>query len=239
MIDLHCHILPGVDDGPTSLAESLWMARSMVADGITHVTATPHCHRTCRLLRADILPHVERLSQALAAQRIALTILPGAEIQAYDTRQYREDYEAGVYCHLGDRPAFTLLEFPWRRESYPADAAELVAWLRARGTTPIVAHPERHPYYTDNPGWLQALVEAGAWLQVTVDSLLGNHGSAARVAAEGALRAYPDCVLSTDSHNTGRCSGMSPGFAWVREHLGAGREAELRERANRVLAAVT
>jgi protein-tyrosine phosphatase len=239
MIDLHCHILPGVDDGPDTLDESLAMARFKAADGITHVVATPHCHRTCRLLRADILPHVAWLNAALAAEKVPLAVLPGAEIQAYDTRQYRQDYEAGLYCHLGDRPAFTLLEFPWRREMYPADAADLVGWLRERGTTPIVAHPERHAHFTDNPNWLRALVEAGAWLQVTADSLLGNHGPAARAAVEVVLRAYPGCVLSTDAHNLRRCSGLSAGYAWVREHLGADREADLRERGNRVLAAVT
>ena len=66
MLDLHCHILPGVDDGPRTLAEALAVARRCVADGITHITATPHCHRHLRLLRADILPHVARFNEDLA-----------------------------------------------------------------------------------------------------------------------------------------------------------------------------
>ena len=65
MLDLHCHILPGVDDGAASLDEALAMARFCVADGITHVAVTPHCHRHCRLLRADVLPHVQRLGRPL------------------------------------------------------------------------------------------------------------------------------------------------------------------------------
>ena len=66
MLDLHCHILPEVDDGAASLDEALAMARFCVRDGITHVVATPHCHRLTRLLRADILPHVARLNEELA-----------------------------------------------------------------------------------------------------------------------------------------------------------------------------
>src|SRR4051794_1353627 len=113
MIDLHCHILPGVDDGPTSLEEALGMARFCVEDGITHIAATPHCHRHIHLLRADILPHVARFNAELARAGIPLTVLPGSEIQVTNTADYRREFEAGLYCHLGDGRAFTLFELPW------------------------------------------------------------------------------------------------------------------------------
>src|SRR5687767_10736491 len=105
MLDIHCHILPGVDDGASSLDEALGMARCYVNDGTTHVVATPHCNSTCRLLRDEILPHVERFQEALVEAGIRLTILPGAEIQVNGSEEYRRDYESGVLCHLGDRPA--------------------------------------------------------------------------------------------------------------------------------------
>ena len=111
MLDLHCHILPGIDDGAASLDEALAMARFCVRDGITHVVATPHCHRHCRMLRADILPHVARLNEELTAARVPLAILTGSEVQVTDAAMYRREFEAGLYCHLGDAPAFTLLEF--------------------------------------------------------------------------------------------------------------------------------
>src|SRR4051794_17777884 len=75
MLDLHCHILPGVDDGAASLEEALAMARFCVRDGITHLVATPHCHRHLRLLRADILPHVARFNEELARAQVPLTVL--------------------------------------------------------------------------------------------------------------------------------------------------------------------
>ena len=102
MLDLHCHILPGVDDGAASLDEALAMSRFCVRDGITHVVATPHCHRLTRLLRSDILPHVARLNEELERAGVPLTILPGSEVQVTDTAAYRSDFEAGLYCHLGD-----------------------------------------------------------------------------------------------------------------------------------------
>jgi protein-tyrosine phosphatase len=235
MLDLHCHILPGVDDGAACLDEALAMARFCVRDGITHIVATPHCHRHCRLLRRDVLPHVARLNEELAKSESTLVILPGSEIQVTDTTAYRREFEAGLYCHLGDGHTFTLLEFNWKGELYPPDAPELVRWLRRQGMTPIVAHPERQRFFADDPGRLQAMAGAGAWLQITVDSLLGNHGRDPTVYGEELLRAHPDAVLATDAHNLRRCSGLSAGYSWVAERLGVGRAEELRARADQVL----
>ncbi len=236
MLDLHCHILPGVDDGPQTPDEALDLARFCVRDGITHVVATPHCHRHTRTLRAVVLPHVARFRAALAAADIPLAVLPGSEIQLVDTATYRRECEAGLYCHLGDGRDFTLMEFNWVARQYPADAAGLVGWLRERGTTPIVAHPERHDFFRNDPARLRALAEAGAWIQLTVDSLLGNHGTAAMAAGVEMLADYPDTVLASDAHNTTtRCSGLTAGYAWVRERFGPGREQLLRDRADHVL----
>jgi protein-tyrosine phosphatase len=238
MLDLHCHILPNLDDGAASLDEALALARFCVRDGITHVVATPHCHQHCRLLRRDILPHVARLNEELVEAGVPLVILPGSEIQVTDSAAYRRDFEAGLYCHLGDGRRFTLLEFNWKAERYPPDAPELIAWLGAQGMTAIVAHPERHHFFAEDPGRLRALVAAGAWLQITVDSLLGNHGREPRASGEELLRAYPEAVLATDAHNLRRCSGLSAGYNWVEDRLGVGRAEDLRARADHVLASL-
>lgn len=214
------------------------MARFCVQDGISHVVATPHHHRYTRPLRADILRHVARLNEELARAAVPLTILPGSEVQVTDTSEYRSDFEAGLYCHLGNGRAFTLLEFSWEDELYPPEAPGLIGWLRGRGMTPIVAHPERHDFFARDPARLRALVEAGAWLQVTVDSLLGNHGPTPRSSGELLLRTYPELTLATDAHNLRRCSGLSAGFAWVRDRLGVERSEDLQARADRVLSAL-
>ncbi len=140
MVDLHCHILPGVDDGAVNLEQALAMARICVEDGVTHVFATPHCHSFLRLLKTDIVPRVEHLNRELATAGIGLTVLPGSEIQVVDVSEYRRDYEAGVFCHLGGTKSFTLFELSWTRSAFAPDAADLVRWLRERGTQPILAH---------------------------------------------------------------------------------------------------
>jgi protein-tyrosine phosphatase len=236
MLDIHFHILPNVDDGPQTLEESLAMARFCAQDGITHIVATPHCHRHIHLLRADILPRVAALNLELRTAQIPVTILPGSEIQAFDTAAYRREYEAGVFCHLGDKRDFTLLEFSWDREQFPPDAAELVQWIRQQGTTPILAHPERHHYFRSEPHLLQQVIDAGVWVQITVDSLLGNHGPDAKNFAEVYLKSFPEAVLASDAHHLNRCSGLSAGYAWVAENLGAARSKDLRQRSDRMLA---
>jgi protein-tyrosine phosphatase len=235
MLDLHCHILPGVDDGPDKLEESLEVARLFVADGITHVTATPHCHRHTRSLRATVVPAVERLNAELVRVGIPLTVLPGAEIQVTDVAAYQRDYEAGVLCHLGDCPTFSLTEFPWMASLYPQGAAGLIAWMLERGTRAIIAHPERHEYFRSEPERLAALTNAGAWMQITVDSLLGVNGPAARTAGEEFLTSFPDAVLATDAHNPDRCSGLTPGYARVRAKFGPARADDLRQRSDHIL----
>jgi protein-tyrosine phosphatase len=234
MIDLHCHILPGVDDGPQSLDESLCMARFCADDGITTITATPHCHRHIHLLRDDILPRVAAFNQQLTQAGIPLKILPGSEIKATDSTEYRREFEQGVYCHLGDGKDFTLLEFSWSFDEFPDDSVELVQWIRNQQMIPIIAHPERHPYFADEPARLSALVDVGAWVQITVDSLLGNHGRDPQIYGERYLKEIHEAILASDAHNMKRCSGLSAGFAWVREHLGEQRADDLLSRANHV-----
>lgn len=186
-------------------------------------------------MRRDILPHVRRLNDRLREASLPLTVLPGAEIQLTDVEEYRRDYEAGAFCHLGGGRAFTLLEFPWQVELFPKGAAGHVRWLRERGTIPIVAHPERQGFFVDEPERLEELVEAGAWVQITVDSLQGRYGAWALEAGERFLRAFPDAVLATDTHHLGRCSRLSAGYEWARRHLGVAHAAALRDRAELIL----
>ena len=234
MIDLHCHILPGVDNGPTNLEESLKLARFCVADGITVITATPHCHRLLHLLRDQILPHVDALNQELKSAKIPLTVLPGSEIQVFDSALYRREFEEDVYCHLGDRKDFTLLEFNWAASMFPRDSVQLIEWIRDRGMTPIIAHPERHDFFQDQPELLLPLVDAGAWIQITVRSLLGSFGDEAKAFGEHFLKTHREAILATDWHDTKRCSGLSAGYDWVEKHLGPERALDLRQRADRV-----
>lgn len=234
MIDLHCHILPHVDDGAASLEESLGMARICVDDGINVITATPHCNQSYRYFRKDILPRVADLNDELRRAEIPLTILPGSEIQAVDTKAYRKKFESGEFCHLGGGNSFTLLEFHWSRELVPPDAAELVSWIRQQNMIPLLAHPERHPHFCHEAGLLQGLVDAGVWLQITVDSLIGKHGPEPLKYSHQFVKQYPDVILATDSHHLQRCSGISKGFDWIWQNVGPDRAADIQRRMDHI-----
>jgi len=238
MLDLHCHILPALDDGATNVQEALAMARFCVGDGITHIAATPHCNRSLHLLRVHILPQVQHFNEELKKAGIPLTVLPGSEIQLIDTDSYKKEFQAGLFCHLGDGQAFTLLEMNWNERFYQSDAPLLVKWLRAGGMIPIVAHPERHGFFQDYPDRLSALAREGAWLQITVDSLLGNHGPDPQSASEDLLDTFREIVLATDAHNIERCSGLTVGYDWVRTRFGKPRTDEMRARSDDVLKAL-
>ena len=235
MIDLHCHILPATDDGPGELEESLELVRLAQDDGITDIVATPHHHRHLRLLRADILPRVASLNFELGRAGLWVRIWPGSEIQLFDAAAYRANYEAQWLCHLGDWPDFSLLEWPWDASQHVANEVEHVRWLLERETQPIVAHPERHAFFRDDLARLDALVEAGAWLQITAGSLLGDHGADPQTAGALMLRRYQPVVLATDSHRLTRRSGLSLAYEWVAHSEGRERADDVQARAESVL----
>ncbi len=240
MIDLHSHILPAFDDGARDLEESLAMARILEDDGVTHIVATPHCHWMQSSFRDDILPRVQELNAQFQKRGVALKVLPGSEIQLRDADSYKANYDAGKFCHLGDRREYSLLEFPWRLEDAPSGAPELVRWLMSRGTTPILAHPERTPLLRENPALLAELVEAGALIQLTVDSLTGAHGGNARLYGENIAREYSQiAVLATDAHGIARCSGLSEGFACLGTLCGAAASDGVKNRMNEIERAIT
>ena len=222
LLDLHCHILPGVDDGAASLDKALAMARFCVRDGITHIATTPHCHCHLRLLRADILPHVARLNEELAWAGIPLAVLAGSELQLTDSASYRSDCEAGLYCHLGDGSTFTLLKFGLEGRLLPCRRAG-PGKLAARSRHDSDCGPSRAARVLPRrPGPVKSMVEAGAWLQVTVDSLLGNHRPPP-VASEELVATCSEVVLATDAHDLPALLGPVG-----RVRLGSGRDLAAR-----------
>jgi len=239
MLDLHCHILPATDDGPTTLEESLELVRLAGEDGITDIVATPHNLAHLRLLRADILPRVALLNEEIQRAGMKVRVWPGAENQLWNPAVYRAQYEAGTLCHLGDDPAFSLIEWPWDARAHHAGEVEHIVWLRERGTRPIIAHPERHAFFRDDFARLDALVEAGAWIQITASSPFGAHGAEPIAGTSAILRRYSPVVVATDSHNLARRSGLSEAYAWVEREFGRAKSQDLQERAASILAHIT
>lgn len=200
MIDLHCHILPGLDDGADSLKTSLEMARIAVADGIGTIVATPHFFRDGRSSRkfGTIEEACRQLALALAEQGIPLEIKAGGEVHlAHDLmreiRTHRKDL-------VLNGSAYIFLEFP-AHHVYPG-IKNLLFELMMEKLVPIIAHPERNSVFARHPSLLYGLVEMGALVQVNAGSLLGRYGREAREMLLRLLEWKMVHFLATDAHNT-------------------------------------
>ena len=234
MIELHCHVLPFVDDGADDLEVALTMLRRMQKDGVTHVVATPHCTHGWFNYRREILPRVEQLNDDAKEAGIEIQIFPGSEISFFDVADYRAHYEDGTFCHLGGGVEYSLLEFPWARADAPADSLSHIEWMVSRGTTPILAHPERTPFLRENPQLLKQMHDAGAWIQITVDSLSGQYDPPLAALSAALMNNFQNVVIATDSHNLRRCSSLSEGYKIVAQKFGADRAHDLWQRADLV-----
>lgn len=200
MIDLHTHLLHGIDDGAQTLSESLALARAAVADGITAAAMTPHIHPgRFDNVKTHILAHVAAFQKALQHEGIALQVHPGAEV-----RLGVESFEqilAGEVPFLGRVNGCDVLLLELPHQHIPVGSQQLVNKLLSMNIRPLIAHPERNKAVMDDPRRIQPFVDAGCWLQVTAGSITGDFGSAAKKVALSLLEDDWVHVVATDAHN--------------------------------------
>lgn len=196
MIDLHAHILPGLDDGPEDLDGSVAMARAAVAAGTTTIAATPHIDLHFGLHAADRDAPLATLRAALAREEIPLTVEPGAEIAI--GRYLDLDETELATLTMGAGP-YLMLEPPLSVAGGTFDT--FLAGLLERGVRVLIAHPERCPAFQSNPERLADLINAGALGQVTAASLAGRFGRRVRDVALRMLEDELVHVLASDAHD--------------------------------------
>jgi len=198
LIDLHSHILPGLDDGVKTEEEAVEFARMAAADGVETLVATPHCKDGFfENRREGILAALERLRLRLADARIPLRLLPGGEVHlAPDLVARVRDGRAPT---LGDNGKTLLLELSLAQ--YPVELDNLVFGLRLAGLTVLFAHPERIRYFQEDVRRWEEMVRLGAFGQITTGSVLGTFGEEAQEFTAMLLRRGLVHVLASDSHN--------------------------------------
>ena len=212
MIDLHVHLLPRVDDGPRTLAESLALAHSAAADGIVLAAATPHVRDDYPTTAGVMEQLVAELRDALGEAAVPLDVRPGAEI-ALDRLPSLAGGELRRFG-LGGNPRYLLLEFPYY--GWPLALGHQVCDLRSRGVTPVLAHPERNADVQAEPERLRRLVEQGALVQLTAASLDGRLGPRPRATAFELLERGLAHLLASDAHGSGlRGVGLTSGAGAV------------------------
>ncbi len=200
MIDLHCHLLPGIDDGAADEAASLAMARIAMADGIRTIACTPHIYPGLfENDSAGIAARVTAWQQRLVDEGIDLRLIAGAD--AHLTPELRARLEAGTAPTLGGSRYF-LLE-PSHTVATPRFAESVFDFVNA-GLVPVITHPERLTWIGHHYGVFAAMVRSGTWLQVTAGSLCGRFGKDARRFAEKLLDDGLVHILATDAHDPTR-----------------------------------
>jgi protein-tyrosine phosphatase len=196
MIDLHSHILPGVDDGPESVAGSLEIARAAAADGIEAIAATPHVRWDYPTSPEAMEAGVESLREELAAAAIPMRLLPGGELDL-EQLQSLEDADLRRFG-LGGNPEYLLVEFPYT--GWPLGLAEIVFHLATSRIRAVIAHPERNAEVQAAPERLGPIVDGGALIQVTAASVDGRLGRRSERCAMQLIEGGWAHMIASDAH---------------------------------------
>ena len=206
MIDIHAHILPGLDDGAKNWEQSLEMARIAVEDGIRMMVATPHLFKS-RLIdlrqlnpKEIILQHVAALRQKLLEENIPLEIIPGCDFPlSFESLQLLDD---GLALTINDANRYLLMELP--DTALPPATEEICFRLQSKGITPIITHPERHLVIQEAPYKLKRLLNLGCLAQMTGNSLTGWFGRGIKKISRQLVKLGYIHLLATDAHDPKR-----------------------------------
>lgn len=195
-VDIHCHLLPGVDDGPGGWEETLAMAELAAADCVSTIVATPHQLGIYGANHGDeIRARSGRLQSLLDERGIPLRVLPGADVRIEPGLIAK--IHSGEVVTLADQGRHVLLELP--HEVYlPLD--RLLADVQAAGLTGILSHPERNAGIVARPSVVQSLVDQGCLIQITAAALTGGFGTRVRHVAESLVKQGLVHFVATDAH---------------------------------------
>ena len=197
MIDLHCHILPGVDDGAASLQESLSMAEQAIAQGITHLLCTPH-HNNGRYEneKSSVVAAVHHLQNALDERNLPLTLLEGQEVRVTGELITAIEKDHLLFTDITD--TYLLLEFP--TQDVPVFSESLFFELRTLGKVPVIVHPERNAIFREDPNRLIPFLEMGCLAQLTAPSIVGIFGKQIQKTAHEMVTHNLVQMVASDAH---------------------------------------
>lgn len=198
MIDMHIHLLPGVDDGSKSMEETERMLDIIEKDGIRDVIATPHFYRGYyQKTRCEIDKLVEEVNNLLKKRKSHIKLHSGQEI--FIDNKTLEEYESGNIGTLAGTD-YMLAEFPMT--TLPKDGFEIIYELKIKGVKPIMAHPERYRYIIEKPDLANRFLDEGCLLQINSGSILGRFGSSVKRTAQLLVKNGVCSFIGSDAHST-------------------------------------
>lgn len=219
MIDIHCHLLPGIDDGPKSWDESIQMARMAAADGITGTVTTPHWIQgtSWQPEPATVRSMVDEMNSRLAAEGIDFTVYPGMEIGIIP--DLPKVFSEGRLLSLAEGD-FILIEIPFY--TLPLGIEEVIFGLKMQGLKPVLAHPERNREFQGAPKRIMDFLKLGALVQVTAGSLCGGFGESAKKCSIEFAKLGAIHFVASDAHSTKhRTPVVSDAFSALRKTISA------------------
>lgn len=235
MIDIHCHILPGIDDGAKTIEDTLDMARAAVGQGISTIIATPHLNNDYENSKPLILRTATEVNKALDAENIPLTILPGQEIRIYG--DILTDYQQQKILPLVGSD-YLLIEFP--SGHVPRYTEKMLYDLQLEGFMPIIAHPERNREIIQHPEILYQLVKKGALTQLTGASVCGAFGKKIKAFSQQLIEANLAHFIASDAHNvTTRRFLLAEAFAEIEARYGHEMAGQFKENAELLVSGKT
>ncbi len=220
MIDIHCHLLPSIDDGPPTVEAALALAQACVDDGITHTVLTPHVFPgRFENWRTSIAEEHARFAELLRATGLALQVSWAGEVRL--TPEVLELLARDELPFLGTVGGYRTLLLEMPDGQVPLGALNFVRRLLAAKVRPVVVHPERNRGVMEKPERLRPFIDEGCYVQLTAGSLVGQFGARAQaVAADLVTRGWVHAVAS-DAHNTsGRRPRMRDAAQWLTQHHG-------------------
>jgi len=200
MIDLHCHLLPGIDDGPKTMPEAIAMAEYAVIQGITQCVVTPHIHPGYYDNDSESIRSVyQAFIEQLAFNKIDLKVQMAAEVRVCAELPQRIKQHKIPFIGTWENKQVILLEFP--HDQVPVGADKLVAWLLSQNIIPLIAHPERNQAIVQQPSKIMPFINMGCLLQITASSVSGLFGGASQKCAVQFIEQNLVTVMATDAHN--------------------------------------
>ncbi len=211
MVDLHCHILPGLDDGPATMEEAVAIARAAAASGVVTIVATPHIREDHPFPLELIEERLAEVRQALLLADVRVEIVNGGEVAVSKVMEL-DDQTLASLCMGNGR--YILVESPYTQA--PSLLETALFDLQTRGFRPILAHPERSPSFLRDQSRLEHLVEGGILCSITARSIVGGFGDSVRAFSNRLFAAGLVHNIASDAHDVSR---RGPGFAHALERL--------------------
>lgn len=197
MIDIHCHVLPNIDDGPQSLKESLDMIKQAINEGIDTIVVTPHRNGIYQPTIEEIKKNRDALQSLLQLNKLELTLCLGQEVRIYN--DILEDYLCGKLLTVNSASRYLLIEFD--SSEIPRYSEILFYDMRCKGIIPIIVHPERNFQIQQNPEILYRFVQNGALSQITASSVTGHFGKKIQKFTSKLLEANLVHFVASDAHD--------------------------------------